>query len=125
MARRYKERAKQDPQPEKKEETPLQNNREERSPILDDEAVDLRLDGYSKDEVSFILLNGGRKALEKKDSYVSIAISAKQEQRKAEEESSKAKDTSQMVGTTKKYTLEQLNKMSKKELEKILPHADE
>jgi hypothetical protein len=125
MARRYKERAKQEAQPEPKEQAPLQTNREERSPILDDEAVDLRLDGYSKDEVSFILRNGGRKALEEKDSYVATAISAKREQQKAEEESSKAKDTSQMVGTTKKYTPEQLAKMSSKELAKILPHTEE
>lgn len=126
MARRYKERANQEAQPaEKKEQAPLQTNREERSPILDDEAVDLRLDGYTKDEVSFILRNGGRKALEEKDSYVATAISGKREQRRAEEESSKAKDTSQMVGTTKKYTPEQLAKMSSKELEKILPHTEE
>ncbi len=124
MAQRYKKKAiekKEAPKKVQKEE--LSSNRGEDTPILD-EAVELRLDGYSKDEVSFILKNGGRKALEESDSYVAHAINAKREQQKAEEQASKAKDTSQMVGTTKKYTHAQLSKMTKEELEKILPHND-
>ena len=126
MARRYKQKTieKQETQPEKKEQEPLQVNRVEDKPILD-EAVDLRLDGYTKDEVLFILQNGGRRALDTPDSYVSLAIKTKREQRRAEEEASKAKDTSQMTGVTKKYTTEQLAKMSSKDLAKILPHSEE
>ena len=124
MAQRYKKKAiekREAPQKVQKEE--LSINRGQDTPILD-EAVELRLDGYSKEEVSFILKNGGRKALEESDSYVAHAINAKREQLKAEEQASKAKDTSQMVGTTKKYTHAQLSKMTKEELEKILPHNE-
>jgi hypothetical protein len=90
---------------------------------LDDEAIDLRLDGYSKEEVAFILKNGGRKALE--DPYVAGAIAQRREQSKAEDESSKAKDTSGATSFEKKYPKEKLDKMTAEELAKILPHTEE
>lgn len=89
-----------------------------------DEALDLRLDGYSKDEVNFIIRNGGRKALDS-DPYVKNAISAMREQRVAEDEASKAKDTSGISTFEKKYPQEKLAKMTAEELAKILPHAEE
>lgn len=90
---------------------------------IDDEVLDLRLDGYSKDEVLFISRNGGRKALEDANSFVSIALKTKRDQAKAEAEASKTADTSQMSEVERKYTPEQLKNMSAKELAEILPHA--
>lgn len=90
---------------------------------IDDEVLDLRLDGYTRDEVEFIARNGGRKALEDQTSYVAIALKTKREQQNAEREASKATDTSTMSEVERKYTQEQLKNMSAKELEAILPHA--
>lgn len=89
---------------------------------LIDEAVDLRLDGYSKQEVDFILKNGGRKAIEDPNSFVSLAIKTRKEQTQAEIEASK---TSRSGGTDtiKGYTPEQIANMSSKELEKLLPRV--
>jgi len=91
---------------------------------INEEAIDLRLDGYSRDEVLFILKNGGREALADSNSYVSMAINTAREQKRAEQEAAKAKDTSQMTEVEKKYSTEKLSKMSASELEKILPHTD-
>jgi hypothetical protein len=88
---------------------------------INDEVVDLRLDGYSKDEVAWIMQNGGRKALEDKTSYTSIAINAKREQQRAEQAASQVTDTSGQSEIERKYTKEQLANMSVKELEAILP----
>lgn len=90
-----------------------------------DEALDLRLDGYSKDEVSFILKNGGRKALEDNNSFVNIAVKTRREQAKAEDEISKAKDTAGISTFEKKYPADKLAKMSAEEMAKILPHTEE
>lgn len=117
-AKRAEEALKTAPKPES---PTLEANAEDK---INDEAIDLRLDGYSKDEVSFILKNGGRKALET-NSYVSTAINAMREQRKAEDEASKAKDTSGVTTFEKKFPQDKLEKMSAEELAKILPHTDE
>lgn len=90
---------------------------------LNDEVVDLRLDGYTKADVEFIMKNGGRKTLEDKDSYVSIAINTRKEQARAEQESNKLTDTTGKSELERKYTPEMLQNMSKEELKKILPHA--
>ncbi len=63
---------------------PLQVN----SPAPSDEVIDLRLDGYSKEEVAYIMANGGRKALEDKTSFTAIAINTRREQLKAEQAAS-------------------------------------
>jgi len=102
--------------PIKKEESKPYN-------ILDDEVADLILDGYTKDDVRFIMSNGGRKTLEDKNSYVSIAIQTKREQRKAEEAAGKTTDSAGQSEIERKYTPEQLKGMSRAELEKILPRA--
>ncbi len=90
---------------------------------LNDDVVDLRLDGYSKEDVAFIMKNGGRKVLEDKTSYVTIAINARREQAKAEAEANKVVDTSGMSEVERKFTVEQLKAMPTAELKKILPHA--
>ncbi len=88
---------------------------------INDEVVDLRLDGYSKDEVTWIMANGGRKSLEDSTSYTAIAINAKREQAKAEQAASQTTDTAGLSEIERKYTKEQLDNMSVKELEAILP----
>lgn len=90
-----------------------------------DEIIDLRLEGYSKEEAQFIINNGGRKALEDRNSLVSIALTAKKEQLKAESEAAKAKDTSGATSFEKKFPKDKLEKMSAEELAKILPHSEE
>jgi len=91
--------------------------------ILEDEVADLILGGYSKEETKFILANGGRKALENKDSYVAVAINAKREQRRVEEAVGETSSSSGLSLGGKMYTDEQMKNMSIEELEKILPHA--
>lgn len=100
------------------------NNQQEHSKLsFDDETLDLRLDGYTRDEVQFIARNGGRKALDDKTSYVAIALNTKREQQKAEQAASQTGDTSGMSEFERKYTPEMLKNMSSAELAKIVPHA--
>lgn len=102
----------------------INSEEEHKTSGISDEVIDLRLDGFSKDEVEFIIKNGGRKILDDKNSYVSIALNTRREQRRAEEAASKVADTSQMSEIERKYTPEQLANMSVADLEKILPHAE-
>ena len=97
---------------------------EQKTFTINDEVVDLRLDGYSKKEVEWIMNNGGRKSLDDQNSLVSIAIKAQREQAKAEAAASAVGDTTGLSEIERKYTPEQLRNMSVQELEKILPHAD-
>lgn len=87
-----------------------------------DERVDLRLDGYNKEETEWIMQNGGRKSIEDTNSYVAIALNAKREQRQAEEAANGVSSTVGLSEIERKYTPEQLRNMSVKELEAILPH---
>ena len=91
--------------------------------ILEDEVADLILSGYKKDEVKFILANGGTKALNDKESFVSAAINAKREQRKTEDAVSQTSSSGGVSTGGKHYTDEQLRNMSSEELAKVLPHA--
>ncbi len=84
-----------------------------------DEAVDLRLDGYTKEEVSIIMQNGGRKALE--NPVIKAGIEAVRTQRKAEN-AIPTQDTAKSE-VERKHTKEQLQNMSAEELYKILPKA--
>ncbi|NBW09213.1 MAG: hypothetical protein EBR82_14435 [Caulobacteraceae bacterium] len=90
---------------------------------IEDEVLDLRLEGFSKSEVEFIMKNGGRKALEDKNSLTAIAIQQKKEQDRAERAASQAVDNSSMSEVERKFTTEQLRNMSASDLEKLLPHA--
>lgn len=107
----------------KSEPITTQPSQEQATPTLNDEVVDLRLDGYSKKEVEWIMANGGRKVLDDPNSFVTIAIKAQREQLKAEQAASAVGDTSALSDIERKYTPEQLRNMSPSELEKILPHA--
>ncbi len=82
-----------------------------------DDALELRLQGHSKEAVDFIMKNGGIKSLD--NPYVKAAVSAISEQSKAES-SVKTKDTTKSE-IEQKYTQEQINNMSANELYKILP----
>lgn len=86
-----------------------------------DEVTDLRLDGYTRDEVAFIMKNGGRKSLES-DPFVKVAIEKIREQKKAENAIPDS-DTGKSE-IEKKYTQEQLKNMSAEELYKILPKSN-
>lgn len=90
---------------------------------IEDEVLDLRLEGYTKPQVEFIMKNGGRKALEDKNSLVSIAIEKQREQARAEHAASQTTDNSSLSEVERKYTPEQMKNMSQADLEKILPHA--
>lgn len=88
------------------------------------EELDLRMDGYTDAEVQFISKNGGRKSLEDSKSFVSVAIKSSKEQRDAERAASQTSNAGGGVDTTgTKLTVEQMNSMSLKDLEKALPHA--
>jgi hypothetical protein len=114
MAHKYKERASKPEQPTVVE-TP--------SYSINDDVVDLRLDGYSKSEVEFIMKNGGRKSLDDQNSITAVALRALRDQKKAEMEASKTADTSQMTEVERKYSPEQLRNMPLAELEKLVPKA--
>ena len=89
-----------------------------------EQILDLRLDGLSAEEAAFVVANGGKKALEDKNSLVSIALQARRDQRLSEQAASQtAQGSSQLSEIERKFTPEQLKNMSAKELEKILPHA--
>lgn len=90
---------------------------------IDDEVLDLRLEGYSKQQVEFIMRNGGRKSLDDKNSLTYIAINQQKEQDRAERAASQTMDNSSVSEVERKYTAEQLNNMTISDLEKILPHA--
>lgn len=81
------------------------------------EKLELRADGYSPDEIEAIMELGGAKAL--KNPVVQSAIKAM----RAEQKSKDATDTvSSKSPVFKKFTQQDLSKMSSSELEKILPH---
>lgn len=92
---------------------------------MEDERLELRLQGYSKEDVGFIMQNGGSAVLEDKNSLVSIAINAKREQARAEEAADQTTNTTGMSEVERKYTPAQLKNMTAKELEEILPHTQE
>lgn len=83
------------------------------------EVIDLRLDGYSREEVDFLQRNGGRKALE--NPYVKTAIEKMREQ--ARSEKAVVDDTSGKSEFEKKYSDADLQAMSLEELEKLIPKA--
>lgn len=96
-------------------------NKQEKGFTIDDETLDLRLDGYTRDEVEFIARNGGRKELDNPNSLVAVALNTKREQKRAEEMASKTEDTSGLSEFEKKYTPEMMANMSASELKAILP----
>lgn len=106
------------------ENTNNDSSQEHKTYEINDEVVDMRLDGFSKKEVEWVMANGGRKALDDANSLVSIAIKASREQSKAEAAASATRDTTGLSEVERKYTLEQMAVMPLSDLEKILPHTD-
>ena len=89
------------------------------------ELADYIRDGYSREEVEFLKTNGGRDALKDPNSLVSLALKAKQEQKKAELAASQASDTTQYTdGSYEKLSINDLKGKTAAELAKLLPHAD-
>ncbi len=122
MANRYKNKAPKVIEVDRV--VPVTNPSSDSKPyVINDEVVDLRLEGYSKQEVEWIMKNGGRKELENPNSYTSIAIRAQREQHKAEGAASQTNSTAGLSEIERKYTPEQLATMPLKELEAILPKA--
>lgn len=99
------------------------NKTQEKGFTIDDETLDLRLDGYTREEVEFIARNGGRKELDNPNSLVAVALNTKREQKRAEDMASKTEETSGLSEFEKKYTPEMMANMSAKELRDILPKA--
>lgn len=91
--------------------------------VVIDEAIELRLEGYTKQETEWIIQNGGRAVLEDPNSLVSIALKASREQRQAEEAASAVSSTVGLSEIERKYTPEQLRNMPLKDLEALLPRA--
>lgn len=83
------------------------------------ERLELKTDGYSSDEVDFIMSNGGRKALS--SDYVTAAIESMRAKKKSQEASPEDSPKSPVY---KKHTEQDLRNMPLSELEKILPLAD-
>ena len=109
-------------------EKPTEVIKETPQPPADDsklwEVVEMAQQGYTKEDVAFILRNGGMDALKDPNSMVSIALKSVQEQRRAENAASQTSQGSGMSEIERKYTPEQLQNMTAAELAKILPHAD-
>lgn len=82
------------------------------------ERMELRLDGYSSDEVDEIMSLGGSKVLKSK--IVQSAIKAMRDEKKSKDADANFSAKSPVY---KKYTNDDLNGMSSAELEKILPKA--
>lgn len=81
-----------------------------------EDRVELRLQGYSKEDIDFIERNGGMKALE--NNLVKSALKISMEQRKAEQ--AIPGEDSAKSDIEKQYTKEQLENMPFAELDKIL-----
>jgi hypothetical protein len=80
--------------------------------------MELRVDGYSTDEVDEIMALGGPKVLKSK--LVQSAIKAMRDEKKSKDAEVNVSAKSPVF---KKYTQQDLSNMSAKELEKILPKA--
>jgi hypothetical protein len=78
--------------------------------------LDLKTDGYSAEEVDFIMANGGRPALGSK--LVQAAIDSQRKAAKSEEATPPGTGRSPVY---QKYTEKDLSRMPLEELEKIIP----
>lgn len=104
-------------------------NKQTTTSPTEDERLELRFQGYSKDEVNWIMQNGGSKTLEDPNSFTSLAIKARREQAEAE----KAAAGTQSSGGEDRYKEADFRlspnasvkdiKKSIEEMEKTLPHA--
>jgi len=93
------------------------------SSILRAEEFKLYREGYTEDEIDLIMKNGGRKILEQQNNPISLGLKVAREQREAEEAASQVSKSAGQSEVERKYTPEQLQNMSRQELEKILPRV--
>lgn len=113
----------------KKAEEAAKNKTEERatqtetvqatSSNVDVERLTLKVDGYNDEEVAEIMKLGGLKALD--NPLVKKAVQAMREERQAE--NAQVTDSGATSAFSRKYSQQDLRKMSSAELEKILPSA--
>lgn len=104
-------KAKSTPQPEPKAE-PTNPSPEK----LD--RIELRVDGYSDEEIGYLLPLGGKKALA--NPIVQKAVEAMRAEKKSKDATPEGGQASPVF---KKHTLTDLQNMPLDQLEKILPHA--
>lgn len=105
------------------EETPQKQNinKETNSSDLDErfERLELKGDGYTKDEIDYIMKNGGQSALE--DPYIKKTIDVMRDERQSDDA---VPDAGAKSAVYKKYTHSDIKGMSEAELEKIIPRED-
>lgn len=96
----------------------------------EDDRFELRMSGYSKSDVDFIMANGGPKVLEDPTHLVSIAVKSRREQLEAEKAASQTSssglaDVERQINFNlpKNPSIKDL-KGSIEAMEKVLPHAE-
>lgn len=92
-------------------------NTQASSSNVDVERLTLKVDGYNDDEIAEIMKLGGLKSLS--NPLVKKAVEAMREERQAE--NAQVTDGGAKSDFTRKYSPQDLRKMSTEELEKILP----
>ena len=85
--------------------------------------IDLRTQGYDREDIGFIRKNGGVAALKDENSLVSIALRAKREKQEALRESSKVGGGSPTSEVERRFSPEELAAMPLDELYKVLPKS--
>jgi hypothetical protein len=103
-----------------KDEQKIETNNTPQGKLTVEERVDLRLSGYSPEEVNFIERNGGLNAL--KDEVIVAAIEGIRAKKKSQEATPEGSPKSPIY---KKYSQQDLAKMSLEQLEKIIPRAED
>lgn len=83
------------------------------------EKMELKTDGYSEEEITFIQQNGGRAAIE--NPFVKAALESIRGQKKAE--NAQVAGEAPKSDVEKQYTDAQLRDMKTEDLEKLLPKA--
>lgn len=111
-----KEKGSKSPAPRKKKQA------EESKESTDDSIarLELKVEGYSPEEIDFIQEHGGKKALE--NPIVKRVLGEMKEERQAE--AAQVTSSSNKSEFERKYSTEDLRNMSTEELEKILPKTE-
>lgn len=91
--------------------------------ILDSDEFALYREGYSNDEIKLIMHNGGREALKDEKSPLVLGLKTAKEQRRAEEASESTVDKTGQSEIERKYSVEQMKKMSTDELANLIGYA--
>lgn len=93
------------------------------SDILKADEFKLYRMGYNDQEIDIIMHNGGAKILEDEKNPIVIGLKAAKVQRAAEDAADSVRDSSGASDIERQYSEEDLRRMPKEELEKILPHV--